>query len=250
MQLSDIDWFKWNGVSCSTYGVHVLSQPTIISPLERAEYVNIPGKSGSLTMLDGDYVYDDINLSITCVIDNPDNVTAITKWLIGKGEIIFASRSEGYYKGRIANQISFEKAVKGNPHHLFTIQFRCEPFFYLNSGKTVISATSSSTQINNVGNVPSAPLLVINGSGDGTIMCGSSTMLIDFGSEERAIADIKLDCEAKIAYRGTAGDAQNPLVLYGTRVTGDWLTIPAGESYFVFSGGVTSASITPRWRCI
>lgn len=34
-KLSDIDWFRWNGVKCTEYGLHVLEQPTLLRPKER-----------------------------------------------------------------------------------------------------------------------------------------------------------------------------------------------------------------------
>lgn len=51
--LSDIDWFEWNGVKCTEYGMHVLSQPVHIRAAERASTVSIPGRSGSLTLFEG-----------------------------------------------------------------------------------------------------------------------------------------------------------------------------------------------------
>lgn len=69
--LSDIDWFEWNGVKCTNYGMHVLQQPSYIRPAERVEYKEIPGRAGSLTLLEGEDVYDDISLACTCVIDDP-----------------------------------------------------------------------------------------------------------------------------------------------------------------------------------
>lgn len=261
------DWFEWNGVRCTNYGMHALTMPSFIRPNERMEQVTIPGKAGALTLLEGDEVYDALALSTSCVIDDPYGtdpnhpyattpIEQICGWLKGAGTVKFANRREGYYKGRIANQISFDQAVRGNPHRLFSVQFQCDPFFYLDSGNTSFTITaesgaSSTTQlINNPGNISSMPLLVVSGTGEGTIMCGGSTMIIDFAGDNSAIADIKLDCEAKIAYRGTAGSASDPLILYGTRVTGDWFKIPTGSSYFVISGGITSVVVTPRWRCI
>ena len=49
-KLSDIDWFRWNGVKCTEYGMHVLEQPTLLSPKERMEFETVPGRSGSLTL--------------------------------------------------------------------------------------------------------------------------------------------------------------------------------------------------------
>ena len=68
-QLSDIDWFEWNGVKCTDYGMHVLSQPTYTSAAEKVSTVDIPGRSGSLTLIEGTDIYSAINLSCSCVID-------------------------------------------------------------------------------------------------------------------------------------------------------------------------------------
>ena len=35
------DWFSWNGVKCTEYGIHVTAQPSIICPSERVTYTNV-----------------------------------------------------------------------------------------------------------------------------------------------------------------------------------------------------------------
>lgn len=136
-KLSEVDWFEWNGVRCTEYGMHVLGQPSIISAAERVSNEEIPGRSGSLTLLEGDNIFDDITLAVTCVIDSPyetvegESVSRIAKicgWLRGNGEIKFANQPDGYYKGRMSSQISFDKIVSGDPHMAFQVQFRCQPF--------------------------------------------------------------------------------------------------------------------------
>ena len=59
------DWFEWNGVRCTQYGIHVLEQPSIIIPSERVTFTDVPGRSGSLTQLEGDDVYEDMVLTAT-----------------------------------------------------------------------------------------------------------------------------------------------------------------------------------------
>ena len=54
------DWFEWNGVRCTKYGIHVLEQPPVTIPSERVTFTDVPGRSGSLTQLEGDDVYDDM----------------------------------------------------------------------------------------------------------------------------------------------------------------------------------------------
>ena len=41
-KLSEVDWFEWNGVRCTEYGMHVLGQPSIISAAERVSNVKFP----------------------------------------------------------------------------------------------------------------------------------------------------------------------------------------------------------------
>lgn len=254
--LSDIDWFEWNGVKCTDYGMHVLSQPVHIRAAERASTVSVPGRSGSLTLFEGDDIYDEISLSCTCVIDDPyetvdgEQVSRIEKicaWLRGYGKVKFAFDPDGYYEGRITNQISFSKIVAGHPHRSFSVQFQCKPFKKLDSGEAVITVEESPYSLKNLGNIASEPILKVYGTAEGTIMCGSSTMLINDFTDVDAIT---LECEAKKAYSGTIGSTTDPLVLRGTRVTGEWLKIPTGTSFLTFTGGITKIEVTPRWRCL
>lgn len=255
-----LDWFNWNGTLCTDYGMHVLTQPTIIVPNERTSTVTIPGRSGSLTVLEGEHVYDDLNLSCMAVIDDPymevegatvSRIAKIAGWLRGSGHVIFANRQEGYYDARVVNQIPFEKIVRGNPHMSFSVQFRCKPYFYLSSGETPVTITSSSYTLDNPGNVPSAPLLKVTGNAEGSItFVGEDNVPSMHIHDFTGINYIILDCDAKIAYQGSSSDPLDPLILLGTRVSGDWIEIPTGTSILSFSGGITSIELVPRWRCI
>ena len=96
--------------------------------------------------------YDDMILSATCFISDPAQIPAIAAWLNGSGTVTFANRTGGYYKARIANQIPFEKVLRGNPHCTFAVNFRCYPFFYADAAAD-ITVTASGTIITNPGNV-------------------------------------------------------------------------------------------------
>lgn len=52
------DWFEWNGVRCTEYGIHVLEQPSVTVSAERTTFTNVPGRSEKLTILEGDGVCD------------------------------------------------------------------------------------------------------------------------------------------------------------------------------------------------
>lgn len=152
------DWFSWNGVRCTEFGIHVSEQPPISIPAERATYTNVPGRPGSLTILEGDDVYDVQVLTATCLMEDANRIGEIAAWLRGDGTVTFANRQGGHYKARIVNQISFEKIMRGHPHRSFAVNFRCQPFFYL-SDVADIMVTESGAIVNNPGCVYAEPVL-------------------------------------------------------------------------------------------
>ena len=52
------DWFEWNGKKSTEYGIHVEEHPPITIPAERSTFTTVPGRSGSLTVLEDEDVYD------------------------------------------------------------------------------------------------------------------------------------------------------------------------------------------------
>ena len=228
------DYFIWNGVDCRTKGIHVSELPPITIPLERSKQTNVPGRPGSLTQLEGDDVYDDMILTATCFIADPAQIPVIAAWLKGKGTVTFANRTGGHYNARIANQIPFEKVLRGNPHCSFAVNFRCFPFWYKDNVSDVTITTSGST-ITNPGSVYSEPLITLTGSGDITLMVG--TTIVELTG---ITSGIVLDCALKEAYKGTA--------LMNNHMSGDFPILKPGLNAISWSGNVTSVVISPRWR--
>lgn len=257
-----IDEMRKNGVSClmlgndgkTVYGFRVLNQPPRISPRERYESITIPGRSGSLTLTEGNEVHDNITLSCTAYIESTEyykdgalhnRVAEITQWISGEGKYEFYGHPDGYYKGRLANQVSFDRIVQGNPHKVFTFQFDCQPYLYLHEGDEVKQIRQQSTySIVNIANEPAKPLIKIYGSGEGTIMTqGLNTMRVNIDPN---IGHLIIDSEAEIAY---TEDNYGNKTIASTQVSGDYFKIPAAsECFIVVSGGITGYDLTPRWR--
>ena len=84
------DWFEWNGVRCTQYGIHVSELPPPTIPSERVTYTNVPGRPGSLTTLEGEDVYEDVVLTAQCFLADPMKIPAIAAWLKGSGKVAFA----------------------------------------------------------------------------------------------------------------------------------------------------------------
>ena len=228
------DYFIWNGVDCRTKGIHVSELPPITIPLERSKQTNVPGRPGSLTQLEGDDVYDDMILTATCFIADPAQIPAIAAWLKGKGTVTFANRTGGHYNARIANQIPFEKVLRGNPHCSFAVNFRCYPFWYQENVSDVTITTSGDT-ITNPGSVYSEPLITVYGSGNITLMVG--TTIVELTNVSSSIV---LDCALKEAYKGTT--------LMNDHMNGDFPVLKPGLNAISWTGSVTSILVKPNWR--
>ena len=254
-----LDWFTWNGVDCRDYGIHVLQQPTYFRAKERVENITIPGRSGALTRLEGDDVYDNQQLTCTCIIHNSEDnrVENINSWLRGNGKLVFATRQNGFFKGRLNSQLQYAQLVRGNPHLSFQLQFDCAPYFFLNSGETPMTyerpANLSDSRwivsIENLGTVPSQPLIKVTGTGDGDIWCGTQEVSL-LSVDTTKYGYVVLDSDAKVAYTGEIGSAVQPLEMVGTHVQGAWIELPTGTSQLILSSSITSIVLTPRWRCL
>lgn len=230
------DWFEWNGVKCTDYGIHVSEHPPITIPNERATFTAVPGRAGTLTTLEGDDVYDDMILSATCFIDDPAKIPAIAAWLRGSGTVTFANRQGGFYFARVTNQISFEKILRGNPHRTFVVNFRCQPFFY-HSENTPILVDLPGAFIPGQGSVFAEPVLEIDLTGDAEITIGGTLFQLS-GITGTVIVDC-VQQEVHQDYRSCM-----------TAMTGDFpRLLPIGSSVN-WTGGVRSIKITPNWRSL
>ena len=234
------DWFEWNGVRSTEYGVHVLEQPPLTMPAERATFTVVPGRSGSLTTLEGDDVYDDLMLTATCIIDNPARIPEICSWLRGGGTVTFANREGGFYYARVVNQIPFEKILRGNPHRSFAVNFRCKPFWYQSDVpdkriQPASGSTSGYVTMNNPGTIASEPIITVTGTGEITLIVDMTIVeLSDMNG------DITIDSVLQEAYSGV--ESMN------NRMSGDFPTLSPGNSTISWTGNVTYLTVTPNWR--
>ena len=229
------DWFEWNGVRCTNYGIHVLEQPPPTMPSERVTYTDIPGRPGSLTTLEGDDVYEDITLTVKCMIADPSAIPAIAGWLKGSGTVTFANRGGGFYYARIANQIPFEKILRGNPHRSFSVNFRCSPPFWYVSNPTEVTITTGSAVVVNPGSVYAEPIIHIYGSGDATLIINDSFVELE-GIED----SITLNSVIQEAYQGET--------LLNDHMDGDFPVLKPGNNLISWTGTVSRVVIEPNWR--
>ncbi len=230
------DWFLWNDVRCTDHGIHVLTQPELVRPPERATFSTVPGRSGTLTTLEGEDVYDDFILSAECIIENTDRLMEINGWLRGSGMVTFANRQGGFYYARIVNQISFEKILRGNPHRSFSVNFRCQPFFYLN-GVSNVAINVPGTLLNNPGSVFSEPVVSVTMNGNAQITIGATYFELT-GINGTVVVDTSL-METYMNYSS-----------YNSHMSGDYPKLLKGNNIISWTGNVDHLIIQPNWRTL
>jgi len=230
------DWFEWNGKRCTDYGIHVIQQPEIVRPAERATFTSVPGRSGTLTTLEGNDVYDDFILSVECFITDLNKLTAICGWLRGDGKVTFANKQGGFYYARIVNQISFEQVLRGRPHRTFAVNFRCQPFFYL-TGVPDITINSSYQIVNNPGNVFSEPVLRV------TLYANS---YITVGATYFELTGITGTIQINTPLMETFMNYMS----YNACMRGEYPRFLTGNNIVTWSGGVSQIVVTPNWRMV
>mgnify|MGYP000959018876 FL=1 len=230
------DWFAWNGAKCTDYGIHVLTHPAISRPKERVTTQAVPGRSGTLTITEGDCVYDEFIATCECIAPNPASIPAFSAWLQGPGVVMFGNQPTGFYYARVNNQIDFETVVRGRLQRKFTVNFRCQPFLYL-LGVEIIVLTSFG-QIANQGTVFAEPVITVEGTGDIDLMVGEVTLGI-----AGLVSSITIDVPQRLAYH-------EGINLTGSLTGDDWPTLPVGSTAISWTGSVSRITITPNWRAL
>lgn len=227
------DWFEFNGVRCTEYGIHVTEQPSIIRPSERVTFTNVPGRNGALTTLEGDDVYDDFILPVSCTVSDISRLPEICGWLKGAGTLKLAARSGGFYYARLANQIELTKVLRNHENRVFTLNFRCKPFMYVDDVEP-ITLTTSGTFVTNPGNVYSEPVITVTGSSEVTLIVGMTIVELELTDS------ITIDTPLMEAYTDTTSA--------NSAMSGDFPTLLPGANAISWSGSVTSVVIEPNWR--
>ena len=229
------DWFIWNGARSTEYGMHVLELPPPTIPAERVTFTNVPGRPGSLTTLEGEDVYEDLVLTVQCVLADPEKIPAIAAWLRGSGTVTFANRPGGFYYARVVNQIPFEKILRGNPHLAFAVNFRCKPFWYLKD-IAPITLTQSGSFVTNPGSVHAEPVITVYGTGVITLMVGMTITELEITDK------ITLDTPLVEAYAGATS--------MNSCMSGDFPLLLRGKNAVSWSGDVSKVEIQPNWRSL
>lgn len=233
--------FSFNGVLASTMGVVVTEQVSYIRPGERVDRVEVPGRPGKIT-LPYTATWDPVVYTPVCLLKPDADVDAVMGWLRGSGQVVFGSMPSFAFDARLISQFPTQSMYQtANGYKTFSPVFECHPFRKLSTEAPEIVATDG-MMIHNPGNVESAPLIEVVGTGNFTLSIGGKSVVVQGIAD---IGGIAMDSELQDAFTLDFGQLANEYM------EGEFLTIPPGNTYITWTvtdGEISSVTITPRWR--
>lgn len=225
--------FTWNGVNCRSKGVRLQRMPEIIRPEERVSHVTIPGRTGEMTITEGDDIYNSYIQTIPIAVNTEAAVREVESWLKGAGSVTFSGQPDRVQNARVINAVTFTKHGRNSQWWDAEVQFYCEPV-KRSTTETAIEVTTSGTGIVNPGDLKAYPKITIYGSGTVTVSAGGRTLTIP-------------DCGS-----GWVVDCENEWILNGNTpvmnaCSGSFPVFNVGQNAVLFTGA-ESLVITPQWR--
>ena len=171
-------YFIWKGIDCRDMGVKLSGPVPIIRPEERVQHVEIPGRSGDLTELEGTQVYNSYIQTATIMVQGGYRVREIYNWLKGSGYVTFHGEPDRKQAARIVGAITLNKHSRNLDWWVGEVQFYCQPLKQKLTEDTV-TVTSSGSTVMNTGDVESRPKITAKASGSSmTITIGGKSLTI------------------------------------------------------------------------
>lgn len=184
-------YFVFNGVNSRDKGIYLASAPVIMRGKERVTSVMPLGRSGSLTLAEGEDVYEPYTLSV--VVRSKDPAPNVYSWLRGEGYVTFSGEPDKKQLARVINQAQFKRVSTLLEWWEAQIAFTCQPLKELlhEPEYTVINGAS----LVNLGDTAEKPLFTLQGAyGDLSVAIGTTELRIAGLPQE--LGGCVIDCDA------------------------------------------------------
>ena len=227
-------YFIFNGRDCREMGVRLTSPLELVRPEERVEHVEIPGRAGDLTRLEGDDVYNSYIHTAEISVQGSINVRNAFNWLKGSGYLTTSSEPDRRQMARVIGAITLDKVSKNLDIWRGQCQFYCQPLKELLWEPTE-TLTAAGTVINN-GDVASRPMIRATATGGMLSVVqswtdGASTGRTSISIEGRTAGQvIWIDCDSMEIWDETMG---NLLTVFAS---GAFPTLKPGDNAISGSG--------------
>ncbi len=232
----------FHGVSSADLNIHVEKFPAPVFPERRLIRRKIPGKSGDVIIDRGEFENYEQPYDVYISADPgmvQEYAAKAAEWLFsphGYARLEDSYTPDTYRLAICTGPIDIENTL--NSFGRAKLTFDCLPFRRLKIGDFPV-AVSSGAELVNPTAFQTLPMIDLTASGAGTITVNGTEISVKDGADR-----LLIDCESMDAV-GPDGENRN------SYITAPVLpALSPGRNRVVFSGGITSVKITPRWRRI
>ena len=238
------DDFCWKGIWASQMGVIVTQQVQYHRPALRTETVTIPGRSGTLHLLDG-AAYEDVVYAPACAIVPGADTESVWAWLRGRGKVVFGSMLDYAFEAELSEAFDCSTLAEGHPgsYIIFTPIFACNPLRCAAIAEPVTRISATGAVGFNRGNIPAYPCikLEIPEAGEITLKIAENWMRLVTNASGHVVLDMEtgMVCDEK--------GVPSPIV---TEVEGSRLRLPVGLWTLQLEGSVSGGTMDVRTRWV
>lgn len=220
-------YFIWNNIDCRSMGIIMRGPAAIVRPEERVQHVEIPGRSGDLTELEGENIYNSYIQTVSFSVRGGYRVREVYKWLRGAGYVTFSGEPDRKQEARIIGAVTLNKVSRNLDNWAGDVQFYCQPLKQLLTDSPV-QITSSGSAVQNTGDVESRPRIKATASGTSMVITagGKSLAIINLTSGQ----DYYIDSEIMEVYNSDRS------ALLTKDSLGDFPTLQPGSNTITGSG--------------
>ena len=220
-------YFIWNNIDCRSMGIIMRGPAAIIRPEERVQHVEIPGRSGDLTELEGENIYNSYIQTVSFSVRGGYRVREVYKWLRGAGYVTFSGEPDRKQEARIIGAVTLNKVSRNLDNWAGECQFYCQPLKQMLTDSPV-QITSSGSAVQNTGDVESRPRIKATASGTSMVISagGNSLAIINLTSGQ----DYYIDSEIMEVYNSDRS------ALLTKDSLGDFPTLQPGSNTITGSG--------------
>ena len=194
-------YFIWKGMDCRAMGVRLSAPAAIIRPEERVDHITIPGRSGDLTMLEGENIYNSYIQTVTIMAHGAARIRQIYDWLRGSGYVTFSGEPDKKQPARIIGAVTLSRHSYNLDWWEGEVQFYCQPLKE-KLFDDIVTLTAAGT-VRNSGDVASRPLIKAKASGTSMTVSGGGNTLTLTGLTSTNVYQIDCDAMEVLSADGT-----------------------------------------------
>ena len=171
-------FFIWKNKDCRSMGVKLSGPAAIIRPEERVQHIEIPGRSGDLTQLQGENIYNSYIQTVTILVHGGYRARDVFDWLRGSGFVTFSGEPDKKQAARIIGAVTLDRHSYNLDWWSGEVQFYCQPLKEkLNDSSVTI--TSSGSSVRNSGDVEAKPLWKLTANAtSATVTAGGKSLAV------------------------------------------------------------------------